>query len=89
MLKFSDFSGNEDRSCKLRQKGFLFQVAKGDSEAVLYAQMYYRKNILNPEVCLFLECMLTLFFFFLNEVYEWNSEISHMLILYWYTFQTD
>lgn len=29
------------------------------------------------------------FFFFLNKVYELNSRISHMLMIYWYLFKTD
>jgi len=40
---------------QITPKEILFQVAKGDLGAVLYAQMYHRKNIQNPEVCFFSE----------------------------------
>lgn len=57
-FKIPDLSGNQDRSCKLHRRKVLFQVAKIDSGAILYVQMYHRKNISHPEQHLFLELML-------------------------------
>lgn len=74
-----------------------FQGTKGDAandtkiisfkhpreiQMVFSAQMYHEKNILKPEICLFLECTLILSFQWSVRIQVWGFSHAHTLLEY-------